>query len=168
MDRVVLWKNLGTLLVIAGIALIAYAGGMFRRYGLYAFILLRREANGLSAKAPPGKKKKKTAVPDKKPSGRKEPAEFTEDGDGKTDALDETEALSAEADGGPAQESGPGPAASPPAAESGTVLLTDYDREAAAGYANGTWMEPSEGFYIKKSIVITHTDKMISKKGESE
>lgn len=162
MDNINLWKNLGTVLVIAGIVLIAYAGYMFRLYNLYAFILLKRGGQAKAAARSPGKAKK-DKITTKKPEKEKAAAIYGQE-------EKSPHAVAGEAPDGPSGRGDGGSGETAPLeepAEKGTVLLETVP-EAVSVQADGepVWFEPSEGFYIKKSIMIIHTEKAISEKGE--
>lgn len=159
LDNINIWKNLGTVLVIAGVLLIAYAGYMFRNNKLYAYIQLKRGKQEKTTGARPEKPKKGGAGQEIKnkeenPPAKKEREEKNPPAEDAVNAEDEKYGSSTTA---PLNEP----------AEEGTVLL-ENSIQAAAMQTDGSavWMGPSEEFYIRKSIIFIHTKEMISDKGE--
>ena len=159
MDDIGLLKNLGTVLIIAGLLFTVCAGHLFHKHKLYAYIQLKRGKQERPVKSTlrAAKKKKKERVSGKKKDVPINPEEKEES----ITVREETSAL--KKDVGGASTTAPLDA---PASE-GTVLLKHSVREASVQTdADAVWMEPSEGFYIKKSIIFIHTEKSISEKGE--
>ena len=159
MDDIGLLKNLGTVLIIAGLLLTVCAGHLFHKHKLYAYIQLKRGKQEQPVKSTlrAAKKKKKERMSGKKKDVPINPEE-------KEESITVQEETSAhKKDAGGASTTAPLDA---PASE-GTVLLENSVREASVQTdADAVWMEPSEGFYIKKSIMFIHTEESISEKGE--
>ena len=163
MNSIELWQKMSVFFLVAGICLIAYAGYLFYRDGLYGFISMRygldRKKN---ARADTNRVKKKQ----KKKHGEKH-VTISED---LSDGL-ETMAAEIDVDGSLStmdlDENGKTPEAEEASEERDTSLLTEKMRAEIGGAKDGAlWFKPSKGFYTKKSIMITNTEKTITEGGE--
>lgn len=224
MSSIEIWKTAGTVLLIAGIVLIALAVYQFRKNSLYRFMMLKRNARMVAAGRPvqiksgppPEDKRPQEKEPDEEPDkdpddlqdrsedlsmyefedddGSDSTGKLDEDGSGSTGKLGENDGSmdnAADEDGSAETgvlESGSGEtekldedgtavtgelekdsAAPKEAADPGTTYLSASMRQAIGSMDDGSlWMQPSKGFYIKKSAVIIHTYKTITEDGKEE